>query len=89
MAAILGWIGWLIAIILAAVSEGTFGVLLLRWVLREGRKVEKGRKCRGCARRVEGGNGSETRFCSGCGLEDPMREERSQDLEQGEHLVKE
>ena len=68
MAAILGWINWLIAIILAAASEGVFGVLLLRWVMREGAREQR-MKCRGCGKKSK-----DESFCARCGVEEPLRE---------------
>jgi len=79
MAAIQEWIGWLVAIIAAAVSEGTFAVLLLRWVMREGAREQR-MKCRGCGIKT-----ADMSSCAGCGIEDPLREfvkrERGMEME--------
>jgi len=93
MAAILGWIGWLIAIVVAAVSEGAFGVLIFKWVSREGSREQR-MKCRGCGKKSK-----DESFCAGCGVEEPLREfkerererEREMEMEMGdeERMVKE
>ena len=72
------------AIGIAAISMVAFGVMLVRYIMKEGTKAQR-MQCRGCGRKGK----VYTPTCLECGIEEPMRDERSQELEDGEHLLKE
>ena len=73
------------AIGIAVISIGAFAVFLLQYIMREGTKAQR-MQCRGCGRKGK----VYTATCPECGIEEPVRDERNQDLEDldGDHLLK-